>query len=56
MTLPSIIQHATSRHLREIAEGHSHELICNTYYRNAEQCVTFPLSVVMVINYLDIIK
>ena len=50
MTLPSIIQHATPRHLREIAEGCSYELICNAYYRNVEQYVTFPLSLVMVIN------
>ena len=50
MTLPSIIQRATSRHLREIAEEYTHELICDTYYMNVEQCVTYPLSTVMVIN------
>ena len=50
MMLPSIIQRATSRYLREIAEGYSHELICDTYCGNVEECVTFPLSLVMVIN------
>ena len=49
MTLPSIIYLSTSRHLREIAEGFSHELIFDTV-KNFEQCVTFPLSLVMVIN------
>ena len=47
--LPSIIQHATSRHLCEIAEGYSYEVICNTYNRNVEQCVTL----VMVINLFE---
>ena len=50
VTLPSIIQRATSRHLCEIAEGYSHKWICNTYYRNVDQCVTFPLSFAMVVN------
>ena len=47
---PSIIQLAALRHLREIAEGYSHELVCDTYYRNVEQCVTYQLSLVMVLN------
>ena len=50
MMLPSIIQRATSRHLRATAEWYSHELICDAHYRNVEQRVTFPLSLVMVIN------
>ena len=56
MMLLSIVQRAMLCHLREIAEGYSHELICDTYYRNVEQCVTFPLSSVMVIKLFGHIK
>ena len=48
--LPSVIQCATSRRLPVIAERYSHEWICDAYCRNVEQCVTFPPSLVMVIN------
>ena len=50
MALPSIIQRATSRHLRETAEGYSNELICDTYMTNVEECVIIPLSLVTVIK------
>ena len=45
MTLPSVIQH-----LQETTEGYSHELIFDTYFKTEVQCITFPLSLVMVMN------
>ena len=50
MALTFIIKRATSRHLREIAEGFGHKLICDTCFKNAEQCITVPLSLLMVVN------
>ena len=50
MTLLSIIQRALWRHLCEIAEGYSHKLICDTYYKNVEQYVAFLLFLVMIEN------
>ena len=40
MMLPSIIQLATSRNLREITQGFSHEVICDTCLKNVEQAQT----------------
>ena len=48
--LPSISQRTMLRHLREIAEGYSHKLICDIYLKNEERYVTFPLYLVMFIN------
>ena len=50
MTLSSIIQRPTSRHIRETAVGISYKLICNTYFKYVEQGVTFLMPLVMVID------
>ena len=48
--VPSIIQCVKSLHIRMLVEGYSHKLISDTYFKNAELCITSSLSLLMVIN------